>query len=269
MNKTYKDYQRKELNLKSHKTTVFKHVNKHPENCSFDELPQYISKFKTDQLLLELFCGAGGLSLGLMQSGFRPTLSVDKNSKALDTHSAYFPGASVNDDLSEYEVIDYLTEPFLNNEISLLAGGPPCQPFSKASRYIRSTDSKGMGSLLDNRRDLWEYFLYAAERVRPLTILIENVTDIASNEDGIVLRQIISRMEEMGYEVDSMSFYAYDLEYLKFVKEFYFWNKIQFENFKWPDVLEESERPTLRDAISDLPFVEPGWDKKLINTKGL
>ena len=81
MKKTFKDFQDKELNLKTRKkTTVFRHENIHPENYDFEDLPNYLSKYKSEPLLVELFCGAGGLSIGLMEEGFRPALSVDNNS---------------------------------------------------------------------------------------------------------------------------------------------------------------------------------------------
>ncbi len=270
MDKAFKNYQKKELNLKTRKkTTVFRHENIHPESYDFEDLPDYLSKYKSDPLLVELFCGAGGLSIGLMEGGFRPALSVDNNSNSLDTHKAYFPGATVNQDLGIFEIVDYLTEPFLDVEVSLLAGGPPCQPFSKANRYIRSTNKEGTGSLSDHRRDLWEYFLYATKRIRPLTVLIENVPDIATNEDGVILRKIISNLEREGYLVDCRSFFAYDFGVPQIRQRiFIVGTLLHVDDFEWPEILSENERPTLRDAISDLPTVEPGWDEKAGEYKG-
>ena len=269
MKKTFKDYQKKELNLKAHRTTFFKHEHIHSEGYDFERLPNYLSKYKSEPLLVELFCGAGGLSIGLMEEGFRPALSVDNNTQSINTHKAYFPGTSVNEDLGKFEVIDYLTEPFLDIEVSLLAGGPPCQPFSKANRHIRSTNKEGDGSLTDHRRDLWESFVYATERIRPLTVLIENVTDIATNEDGIILRKIISNLEKIGYLVDCRSFYAYDFGVPQTRQRIFIVGTLFSENyFEWPKIFSESERLTLKDAISDLPVVKPGWDEKASEYKG-
>ena len=110
MDKTYKNYQKKELNLKISKTAVFRHENIHPESYDFEDLPNYLSKYKSEPLLVELFCGAGGLSIGLMEEGFRPALSVDNNSNSLETHKAYFPGAAVNQDLGIFDVVDYFDD---------------------------------------------------------------------------------------------------------------------------------------------------------------
>ena len=126
-------------------------------------------------MLVELFCGAGGLSIGLMEEGFRPALSVDNNSNSLETHKAYFPGAAVNQDLGIFDVVDYLTEPFLDVEVSLLAGGPPCQPFSTyAQRY--ELDGK------DGKWGLLYEFARLAKGTKPDVITMENVPTVAKHE---------------------------------------------------------------------------------------
>src|SRR5262245_14540586 len=111
----------------------------HAEACSLAELPIYIRDFQTQPIAVDLFCGAGGLSLGLQRAGFRLALGVDNNALAIETHAAHFPGASTAKDLAVEDSLDEVLQPLRGHRIDLLAGGPPCQPFSMAARWIRST----------------------------------------------------------------------------------------------------------------------------------
>ena len=81
---------------------------------------------------IDLFCGAGGLSLGLEDAGFSVVAAADSDPVAIETHAANVQGLVWAGDLSDPS--GFLTR--LNQwgiyQIDLLAGGPPCQPFSKA-----------------------------------------------------------------------------------------------------------------------------------------
>src|SRR2546425_6535181 len=87
-------------------------------------------------LAADLFCGAGGLSQGLSAAGFEVVLGVDIDREALETHRANHPGLSVDWDLSDEEVIGRVAGLIRAAGIRLVAGGPPCQPFSRAGRSL-------------------------------------------------------------------------------------------------------------------------------------
>jgi DNA (cytosine-5)-methyltransferase 1 len=187
---------------------------------------------------------------------------VDKDPFAVETHAAHFPGLSTADDIASEDTLDDILEPLRGRRIDLLAGGPPCQPFSKISRWIRSVAFEGIGSLRDHRRELWRSFLYAAEVLRPNAILIENVTDIATNEDGVILRAIFSKLEELEYSFDCRSYFAYDLGVPQHrLRIFIIGFKRSTGPFGWPEPVDKRQRATLRDAISDLPPLDGGWDE--------
>ena len=235
----------------------------HQSSCGVEGLSAYVRKVSDCSLAVDLFCGAGGLSLGLERGGFHVVLGVDRDPTAIETHRAYFPGASVLADISDEGVLDELLAPLRGCRIDLLAGGPPCQPFSKAARWIRSAATEGKGSLRDHRRELWVSFLYAAEMLRPRSILIENVTDIATNEDGFVLRAIFSRMEELGYSVDCRTYFARELGVAQHRQRIFI---VGFRDgarvLDWPVPLPREKQPTLREAICDLPELKGGWDEE-------
>ena len=234
----------------------------HHSSCSAAELGNYHREHSDQPLAVDLFCGAGGLSLGLKRAGFNVVLAVDRDSFAVETHASHFGGASVVTDISDETALDELLEPLRGRRIDLLAGGPPCQPFSKPARWIRSAHTEGKGSLGDHRRELWASFLYAAEVLKPRSILMENVTDIATNEDGIILRAIFSKMEQLGYSVDCRSYFARELGVAQHRQRVFV---VGFKDgarlLDWPSPLPKNKQPTLRDAISDLPPLIGGWNE--------
>jgi len=235
----------------------------HPEACGHAELMEYHKEYSGEPLAVDLFSGAGGLSLGLQRAGFRLALAVDQNEFAVETHAAYFPGASVTADISNETTLDELLAPLLGRRIDLLAGSPPCQPFSIATRWIRSVQKSGLGSMRDHRRELWRSFLYAAQLLKPRAILIENVPDMATNEDGIILRSIFARLEELEYSIDCRTFYAFDFGVPQVRQRIFilaFWRSDKL--LCWPGAAPERHRATLRDAISDLPPLRGGWNEK-------
>jgi DNA (cytosine-5)-methyltransferase 1 len=97
----------------------------HRESCAIGDLSRYHRQYSSHPLAIDLFSGAGGLSLGLKRAGFKLLLAIDQNAHAVETHSAYFPGASIKADISTEEALDKLLEPLRGKRIDLLAGGPP------------------------------------------------------------------------------------------------------------------------------------------------
>ena len=103
---------------------------------------------------LDLCCGAGGLSLGLMRAGFN-VHGVDADEDALATHARHV-GPCEQGDLRTWSP---------PHAFDLVAGGPPCQPFSQAGR----------GLALDDPRYLVPDFLRIAREASARAVLIENV----------------------------------------------------------------------------------------------
>ena len=81
---------------------------------------------------IDLFAGAGGLSLGLIEAGFSVIAAADEDATALETHAHNIGGLTWCGDLSDpTEFISQLSEWGIES-VDLVAGGPPCQPFSRA-----------------------------------------------------------------------------------------------------------------------------------------
>src|SRR5262245_16299648 len=78
--------------------------------------------------LVDLFCGAGGMTLGFQQAGFKPIFAVDNDVDAMNTHRANFIGDSVCADIRAIE--DFPS-------CGVVVGGPPCQGFSLLGKKAR------------------------------------------------------------------------------------------------------------------------------------
>ena len=108
---------------------------------------------------IDLFSGCGGLGLGLQSAGYTVILSVDNDPWALETHRHNLPGVALDLDLSEPGRVDSLVRLLSGIPIHLVAGGPPCQPFSRAGRSkLRSLVREGARPARDNRTELWQSF---------------------------------------------------------------------------------------------------------------
>lgn len=133
---------------------------------------------------VEVCSGGGGLSAGLIKSGFTPLLLNDNNSDCCETLRKNHP--NVNVVLGSMDKISY--EKYID-KIDLLTGGVPCQSFSQAG--LR----KG---LEDPRGDLMIKFIDIINLTRPRVFMIENVKGLLTHDDGKTISKIIEAMNHNG-----------------------------------------------------------------------
>lgn len=118
---------------------------------------------------VELFAGAGGLALGISNAGFFHQATIERDINACFTIrtnqqrglQSVADGSVFQADLSQFD----FTTLKIPGEIDLLAGGPPCQPFSQGGKHQGS----------DDERDMFPHFLRAVRELKPKAILVENV----------------------------------------------------------------------------------------------
>jgi len=136
--------------------------------------------------VLDLFCGAGGLSLGFVQARFQPVLAVDNNGAALHTHTRNLAGRAVALDLSREDDLDAKLPP-----ATVVTGGPPCQGFSSA----------GSRRTADARNSLVGCFARVVARLRPAAFVFENVEGFLTAEDGWRVMELLHPLIVAGYHV--------------------------------------------------------------------
>ena len=140
--------------------------------------------------MIDLFCGAGGLSLGFKQEGFVTALANDIEECCVDTYAHNHPETPrkyiVKGDIRE--VIDHLEDLTRGRKIDIVVGGPPCQGFSMANRQ-RLID--------DPRNHLYKNYVEIVKRVQPKFFVMENVKGMLS-----VAEQVKEEFRNIGYEVE-------------------------------------------------------------------
>ncbi len=177
---------------------------KHSDHCSDPaELDDLVRRLRSSSerplLAADLFSGAGGMSLGLEQAGMRVVFGADFDSDALATHAHHFAGMSVGWDLGDPERVEEVGSILRSASIDVIAGGPPCQPFSKAGRSrMRYLVQNGVRERHDKRRDLWQSYLEIVQLARPRAVIMENVPDMALDREMFILRSIVRRLGGLG-----------------------------------------------------------------------
>lgn len=233
----------------------------HPDHTEdIDTLIAHAKRLKADgaPLAADFFSGAGGLSLGLEQAGFRVILSADHEPFAIRTHAHHFGGMSVDWDLSDPKVVERVAGLVVAAGVDLVAGGPPCQPFSKAGRsMLRYRVQTGLRDPHDERRDLWRSFLEIIERSRPRAVLMENVPDMALDREMFILRSMVEELEQIGYSVEERVVDTWRYGVPQFRQRLILVALRDNVEFRFP--AETEEKVSVWAAIGDLPEVEGGW----------
>lgn len=209
------------------------------------------------KLAVDLFCGAGGLSHGVTGAGWTVAAAVDHDPKALDSHRANFPGVALDVDMADGRGRDGLVTLLQQAQIDLVAGGPPCQPFSRAGRSkIRSLVNAGVREPVDPRKELWRTFIDVVTKIRPRVVLMENVPDMAFGDDFFVIRTIVNMLETTGYRTQVRLIDAWRYGVPQHRQRLILLARLDSGSFAWPD--ENPTFTTLREAIGDLPQVGLG-----------
>jgi len=202
---------------------------------------------------IDLFAGAGGLSLGLEQQGFSVVASADSDPVTMETHAANIPGLTWVGDLSNPVRFLEQLELWGITDVDLLAGGPPCQPFSRAgAAKIGNLVKLGRRPAYDDRSDLWQSFFAILDRLNPRAMLFENVPDFARAQGGALLVTLVDELRNRGYSVHVQELKAWHFGVPQFRSRLFVVGVSDTE-FRWP--VESNRRPTVWEAIGDLPRV--------------
>jgi DNA (cytosine-5)-methyltransferase 1 len=208
----------------------------------------------TDLSVVEICAGAGGQSLGLHLAGFRHELAVELDAKAAATLRGNLARLAERDGLrapivAEGDVADEdVWRPEDYKQVSLLAGGVPCPPFSKAGERKGSQDE----------RDLFAWAVEAAGRMDPDAVLLENVDGLSEKRFAGYRQAVLDRFAEMGYLADWKRLEARDYGVPQLRPRFILvaLTREFAPYFAWPEPTPTVQ--TLGAALYDL-MAENGW----------
>ncbi len=209
---------------------------------------------------LDLFCGIGGLTLGLGRAGIDSVGGVDIWQDALDTFQHNLELPTLCADLTQTRA-EKICDHFgvSTKDIDVLVGGPPCQGFSTVGKR----DSN------DPRNSLWSHYLDLVNEIRPAYVLIENVEGLVVMDKGNVCASIVESFASIGYLLKWKLLRCADYGVPQLRKRVIF--------LGWLEGLAEPKYPspdltdpvTVSDAIFDLPNLEPSQTATKYTSKPL
>jgi DNA (cytosine-5)-methyltransferase 1 len=212
-------------------------------------------------IAVDLFSGAGGLSLGFEQAGFDIVLAVECDALHAAAHAYNFPRCAIlNCDVAKlrYDVLFHAIKQGLakhgrdpkdwNGEVDVVIGGPPCQGFS----VIGKRDAQ------EARNKLVYAFASVVQVLQPRYFAMENVPGMRVGEQGKTLRRLVAKFAKMNYfivgdgphVINAADFgVPQDRERLFIVGA--------RDDVRLPNVVQAIEsRISVRDAIADLPELD-------------
>lgn len=204
--------------------------------------------------VIDLFCGAGGLSKGFEAAGYHILLGVDNDDAALYTFRKNHVGAKVlNADLSDIATFSQIESLVHGQTIDVIVGGPPCQGFSLT----------GPRHFDDPRNKLYKAMLSTVSHFLPSAFVIENVPGMATMYHGEVRKDIVEKFTNLGYTVNSEILCAADYGVPQIRKRLIFVGLKSGQCFEFPQpYLLPGDYVTCEDAISDLPSRETELGKE-------
>ena len=242
---------------------------------------------KKKYTFIDLFSGCGGLSEGFYRMGFTALAHVEINHWACETlrkRMAYYGYTNIKNeviekDITSDDILSDIDKAVAGRSVDVIIGGPPCQAYSTAGRV---RDSKGMAS--DPRNFLFESYVRILEHYRPKFFVFENVTGLLSAKvNGKPILPSIMEALGMAYKVVSdpaiLVHNTADYGVPQIRKRVIIMgvrkdidNKDVIDLYNdvikthWsPDTEIESRKGlkkfiSVKEAIGDLPYVEPGED---------
>jgi DNA (cytosine-5)-methyltransferase 1 len=162
--------------------------------------------------VIELFAGAGGMSWGWKRIGLAPTVAIDHDEHAVESHKLNFPETlAVQADLHKFGPDELEMTVRLPHKVLAIIGGPPCQGFSTVGRAkLRSLRGAAESLLNDPRNSLYKRYVNFVDALQPAVIVMENVPGMRRIEGEDVSAAIVENFEAVGYRTTSMLVNARD-----------------------------------------------------------
>lgn len=198
---------------------------------------------------VDLFCGVGGLTAGLIKSGIKVKAGYDIESACRFGYEYNNKATFVLKDVADVTA-DEINSWYSKGAVRLLAGCAPCQPFS--------TYRQGRDATLDKKYPLLYHFARLIDEVRPELVTMENVPDVTKHQ---VYRDFVVKLESLGYAVSANKVDCVQYGIPQTRKRHVLLASRISDNVEL--IPPTHDKPvTVRDVISNLPKINAGEQHK-------
>ena len=205
---------------------------------------------------IDLFAGAGGMSLGFDNAGFKNLLAVEFNKDFAETYKKNFPRHNlIVDDIknvTEKQIYDIIK----SEKVDVIIGGPPCQGFSIAGNI-------GRNFIDDDRNRLFKEFVRFVKIIKPRMFVLENVAAMERHNKGKTIKEIVSSFKEIGYDIKYKVLNAVNYGVPQERRRIFIVGTLGKNSFEYPQ--ESDNIVTVKEAIDDLPKLENGETSEIPN----
>jgi len=218
------------------------------------------SKINTKYKVVDLFCGVGGLSLGLNNTKrFQTIFANDVDADMCHAYSINFPDTEIKPETISSINFDKIAE---KQEIDIVIGGPPCQAYS----------TSGKRSLSDPRANLFKEYFRAIKSLNPNIFVYENVKGIFSFKKGKLVGEIKDLFSSIGYDLSINLINAADYGVPQIRERVFVFGVKRGIKFSVPKKThfnnpEKNKYLTVKDALSDLPRIKNNSSANFYLTK--
>lgn len=195
---------------------------------------------------IDIFSGAGGLSLGAEMAGIQIRYGIEINSSAAKSFIRNHKCTQVLQ--GDIRNIDPVSLEECKENLFVIMGGPPCQGFS-----LSNTRNRNMSN---DKNFLFLEFVRFVQELKPIWFVLENVWGLTKMEEGKIKDMIEDYFRAIGYEVNSKVLWASDYGVPQNRNRFFMVGNLNGIKFEFPEPY--SRKITVDEAIGDLPDLENG-----------
>lgn len=219
--------------------------------------------------MLDVFAGAGGLSLGMKWAGWRSIAATDFDASAVATFNRNVEPVAFLGNMEDDAVIDRLVATASSRDHSMplaLVGGPPCQGFSTGGKKRSEEDA---------RNGLHARYALLLARTKPDVFIFENVLGLLSMSNGTFVRRVIEGLSAVGYNVDMWKMNAAEYGVPQRRQRLIIvgvptGRSLPERPREWTSLaanalFDDAMAVGVAEAISDLPMIGAGQDGRLLD----
>jgi DNA (cytosine-5)-methyltransferase 1 len=197
---------------------------------------------------IDLFSGAGGMSVGAHSVGVDVKVAVEFDKNAGATYKKNHPRT----ELHNYDIRKFrLDKKYVagRNTTKILFGGPPCQGFSTSNQKTRNKENENNW--------LFKEYLRVAKSANADWIIVENVKGIVETEDGYFFERILKELKKIGYTTNFSVLNSADFGVPQIRNRVFIVGNLHGISYQFPKP-KTKDYLTVADAISDLPVLSNG-----------